>query len=73
MVIHLKRTETDQFLYETTLDTDCDTLIRQLVEVWNRRLRLQRMASACEDLSKYGPAKPEELRGLDDVCGVVRW
>eukprot|EP01138_Halocafeteria_seosinensis_P004636 gb/GECG01004742.1/.p1 GENE.gb/GECG01004742.1/~~gb/GECG01004742.1/.p1 ORF type:complete len:259 (+),score=40.82 gb/GECG01004742.1/:1-777(+) len=66
VVIHLKRSETDQFLYETSTATSCDTLIRELVEVWNRRLRLQRLASACEDLAKYGPAKPEELRGLDD-------
>jgi hypothetical protein len=31
VVIHVKRTEADQFLYETTLATPNDTVIRELV------------------------------------------
>ena len=35
--------------------------------MWNARIRIAALAAACEELSKYGPAKPEDLRGLDDV------
>jgi len=33
----------------------------------NHRERIGRLASACEELAKHGPAKPEAERGLDEV------
>lgn len=37
------------------------------VKVWNARIRIASLASAIDELAKYGPAKPEDLRGLSDV------
>lgn len=44
VVIHVKKTDTESFLYETTCATSNDTLIRELVEVWNMRLRLAQLS-----------------------------
>jgi hypothetical protein len=37
------------------------------VKVWNARIRLSAISYALDELAKYGPAKPEDLRGLSDV------
>ncbi len=35
--------------------------------MWNARIRIASIANAIDELAKYGPAKPEDLRGLSDV------
>lgn len=67
VVIHIKKTETDQFLFETTTKESVDSLVRELVAVWNGRHRILRLADACKDLAKHGPLKPADQRGLDEV------
>ena len=67
VVIHIKKTETDQFLFVTSVKESTDVVIRQLVFIWNTRLRIQRLVAAARELAKHGPSKPEELRGLDEV------
>lgn len=67
VVIHVKKTEQDQFLYVTTCAASCDDVIRELVGIWNMRHRIGRIADACVDLSKHGPLKPASERGIDEV------
>jgi len=67
VVIHVKRSDKDEFLYETTCATSNDTLIRELVEVWNLRLRLAQLAGSIQEMGKYGPMKKPEEAGLDEV------
>jgi len=91
VVIHVKKTEQDQFLYQTTVTASVDTVIRELVcprglvllpvvfvrlpaikrclqcDIWNTRLRIGRIADACDDLAKHGPLKPADKRGIDEV------
>lgn len=67
VVIHVKRGEADGFLYETSCSVSNDTLIRELVDVWNMRLRLMVLSSAIRDLAKYGPMKPPDKAGLDEI------
>ena len=71
VVIHIKKTETDQFLFETNTKEENSVLIPKLVKVWNTRLQIQRLAEAARELAKHGPSKPEEERGLDEVCFIV--
>jgi hypothetical protein len=66
VLIHMKRADDNQFLFETTTTTSCDEVIRKLVEVHNLRLKILRLVNACEDLIKYGPAKPPDQQGIDD-------
>lgn len=67
VVIQIKRGDDDAFLYETTADTTNDALLRDLVEVWNLRLRLGQLSGAIRELARYGPMKPPDKAGLDEV------
>lgn len=67
VVIQIKSSEHDTFLYETTCDTSNDQLIRELVEVWNLRLRLQQLAGGLRDVAKYGVMKPLDKQGIDHI------
>ena len=66
VVLHLKVGE-DAFLFETTCDTSNDALLRELVAVWNLRLRLRQLASGIRELGTYGPMKPPDKAGLDSI------
>ena len=68
VVIHIKPASADDgFLYETTCDTLCDTMIRDLTEVWNLRLRLRQLCGAMRELGDHGPMKPPDKAGLDSI------
>ncbi|GBG79278.1 hypothetical protein CBR_g29428 [Chara braunii] len=62
----MKRTQDQQFLFEASVEDKVDDVIRQLVEVHNLRLRIERLALEGEELAKHGPAKPYEEQGLDE-------
>eukprot|EP01041_Mallomonas_annulata_P000708 gene708-1360_t len=38
------------------------------VQVWNMRLRLQQLCGALRELARYGPMKPVDKAGLDEVA-----
>ena len=67
VVIHIKRGDTDGFLYETSCAVSNDTLIRELVAIWNLRLRLMMLCQAIRDLAKYGVSKIPDKVGLDEI------
>ena len=83
VVLHFKKNDLNQFLYETTMSIKIDDLLAELVEckfkvnnnvnlVNNLRLKLDRAAISLEDLASKGPMKPEELRGLKDLGEYVK-
>lgn len=53
-------------MYETTTSISIDKLVEELVQINNMRLKLDRLATALEDLAAKGPLKPEGLRGLNE-------
>ncbi|RLN92978.1 hypothetical protein BBJ28_00012200 [Nothophytophthora sp. Chile5] len=65
VVLHVKRGDRSEFLYETTVSTSNDTLVRTLCRLQNLRLRLAALADALEGLGRYGAAKPPAEQGLD--------
>lgn len=67
VVIHIKNTEQDQFLYETQCSTPNDDMVRDIVKVWNMRLRLALLSGALREMAKYGPMKEPSKAGLDEV------
>jgi len=67
VVIVLKKSDKDQFLFETTISTSNDEMIRQLVRIWNMRLKTELLSGAVEELAKFGPTKPESERGIDEI------
>jgi len=66
VLIHVKKTEEQQFLYESTVTVPVKQLISELVEVHNLRLRIQRLKVEGDDLALYGPCKPPDKQGLDE-------
>jgi hypothetical protein len=68
VVINLKRSETDQFLFECTTGDSNDAVIRELCQICCLREKLSRLAGMLEELGKHGPSKPEAERGLDEIA-----
>lgn len=66
VLIHIKQKDESQFLFETTLDTLVDELVKSVVAIYNGRLKIDRITSEMEELSKYGTLFPPEILGLTD-------
>ena len=67
VLLHVKgKAEDQQFLYETTVAIGVGDLVRELVEIHNLRLRLQRLKMDGDDLAAHGPCKPPDKQGLDE-------
>jgi hypothetical protein len=71
VVIVLKKSEIDQFLFECRTTDSNDALIRELVAIHNLREKVSRLAGACEELAAHGVMKPEAEKGLDEVQDAV--
>lgn len=66
VIIHVKHKDESQFLYETTLNTSVNDLIKSMVAIYNGRLKIDRITSEMEELSKHGTLYPPEILGLTD-------
>jgi len=66
VVIQIKHGE-DGFLFETNCAASNDAVIRELVAVWNMRLRLGQLAGGLRELGTHGPMKPPDKAGLDSI------
>jgi len=71
VVIHFKKSELNQFRWETSGKISIDELIERLCYsrqevtiVNNLRQKLEKLAGGIEGLADHGPLKPEALRGL---------
>ena len=64
VVLNVKRSEKFLFLYETTLDSKVEIVLRDLIVLINFRLKVLRIVDAIEGLAQHGIAKPPNMRGL---------
>jgi hypothetical protein len=71
VVFQIKRNDGDSFLYETSCETAADDAVREITEIWNMRLRLGQLCGAIRELARYGPMKPPDKAGLDEVMALV--
>ena len=71
VLLHVKRSEKESFLYETPATTDVDVVLRDLVIIHNLRQKVNRLAEAAEQLAAHGPMKPPEQQGLDDETQLL--
>lgn len=67
VVIQIKTGDNDGFLYETTCAALNDDMVRDLVRVWNLRIRLRQVLGGLVDLAEYGPMKDPNKAGLDEI------
>lgn len=66
VIVHIKQKDESQFLFETTLQTRVDELVKSVVAIYNGRLKIDRITSEMEELSKHGTLYPPEILGLTD-------
>ncbi|XP_072399649.1 cilia- and flagella-associated protein 298 [Diabrotica undecimpunctata] len=66
VLIHIKHKDESQFLYESTLNTTVESLVTSVVAVYNGRLKVERICSEMEELSKYGTLYPPDILGLNE-------
>jgi len=71
VLLHVKRSDKESFLYEVPTQTDVDVVLRDLVIIHNLRQKVNRLAESAEKLSQHGPMKPPEAQGLDDETPLL--
>lgn len=65
--LHIKGNEKeDQFIFLSTCDAEVDDVSNRVIRLWNERLRLNMIASACKEIAKMGPLRTEAERGITD-------
>jgi len=67
VVLQIKNGEHDGFLYETTCATLNDDMVRDLVRVWNMRIRLAQLCGGLREVAEYGPMKHPNKAGIDEI------
>lgn len=64
VLLHIKRGSESQFLFETLTTKPISELVSEIVNIFNGRLKIQRIAGEVEELAKHGPMFPPEILGL---------
>lgn len=64
VLLHIKRGSESQFLFETRTTKPITELVTEIVNIFNGRLKIQRIAGEMEELAKHGPMFPPEILGL---------
>lgn len=66
VILHIKRGSESQFLYETSVKTPISVLSKEIVSIYNGRLKIARICSEISELAKHGPMLPPDILGLTD-------
>ncbi|XP_058454390.1 cilia- and flagella-associated protein 298-like isoform X2 [Malaya genurostris] len=66
VLLHVKRADESQFLYETKTTVTIEELTLELVTIYNGRLKVSRVCSEIEELAKHGTMLPPDMLGLTD-------
>ena len=66
VLLHVKRSDKDTFLYETPAATEVEPVLQAIVRIHNLRGKVNRLTEAASSLALYGPMKLPEQQGLDD-------
>lgn len=66
VLLHIKRGNESQFLYETSVSIEVAQLNKEIVSIYNGRLKIGRICSELDELAKHGPMFPPEILGLTE-------
>ncbi|KAL3159966.1 hypothetical protein ABBQ38_010354 [Trebouxia sp. C0009 RCD-2024] len=72
VLLHVKKTEDEQFLCEMPVATSVADATNQLVDLQNLRTRIHRLKLEGEELAKFGPAKPIDQQGIDEYTDQAK-
>lgn len=64
--LHIKQGDQSQFLYDTTVELPINDLLKDVVAIYNGRLKVQRICAEIEELAKHGITLPPNMQGLTD-------
>jgi len=64
--LHVKKGDASCFLYDTTISARTDEILVDLLEIYNGRLKIERICSEIEELGKYGTFLPPNMLGLTE-------
>ncbi|KAK9511882.1 hypothetical protein O3M35_000452 [Rhynocoris fuscipes] len=66
VILHVKCGDESQFLYNTSVNIDIDTLTNEVVAIYNGRLKIGRICMAIEQLAEHGTMLPPNMAGLNE-------
>nr|XP_061818835.1 cilia- and flagella-associated protein 298-like isoform X2 [Nerophis lumbriciformis] len=66
VVLHVKRGDESQFLFNSGVETSVDVLLQQITAIYNRRLKVGRICSEMCELAEHGITLPPNMQGLTD-------
>ena len=66
VILHVKRGDENQFLYETNINKSIDEVVKDIVAIFNGRLKVTRICYELEELQKHGTFLPPEMQGLTE-------
>lgn len=66
VLIHVKKGDESQFLFEATGDTPVEEAITKITAIFNGRLKVERICAELEELTEHGTLYPPEILGLTD-------
>lgn len=66
VILNVKRGTENQFLFETTTSSSISSVIKEIVSIYNGRLKIRRVCMEIEALANHGPMLPPDIIGLTD-------
>lgn len=64
--LHIKKGDDSQFLYETTVTANVEDELKTILNIYNGRLKVERLCSEIQYLSKAGITLPPNMQGLTE-------
>lgn len=64
VILHVKKGDESLFLYETNTKASVAELLKDLVTIFNGKLRIERLCYEIDQLSKHGVYLPPKMQGL---------
>lgn len=64
--LHVKQGDTSLFLYETVCSVSILQLLREITEIHNLRLKVDRVCDEIVNMADHGVALPPHIQGLTD-------
>jgi hypothetical protein len=64
--LHIKKGDDSQFLFETTVESNVADCLKAVCNIYNGRLKVDRLCTEIEFLAKSGITLPHNMQGLTD-------
>jgi len=68
VVLHVKKNQDQEFLFETTLEQSVTECVKEVVDIHNLRLRIHRLKLEGDELAEFGPMKKPSDASIDEYA-----